>query len=93
MNAIALRKAKLQGSAVAERNFSVTTQKASKSTSINSKEGKYQHKKIALMLTFLQLVMQHPPRKWLMVCVLGYTVPIPPNAQSKAKSITLTLTQ
>ena len=41
MNAIALRKTKLQGSAVAERNCSVTTQKAIKSTSINSKEGKY----------------------------------------------------
>ena len=41
MNAIALRKTKLQGSAVAERNCSVTTQKAIKSTSINSKEGKF----------------------------------------------------
>ena len=42
------------------------------------------------MLTFLLLVMRHPPRNWLMVSVLGYTVPVLPNAQIKAKSITLT---
>ena len=57
-NTIALRKAKLQRSVVAERNCSVSTQKAIKSTLINCKEGKYQPKKISLILISLLLAFK-----------------------------------